>query len=118
VRLCKSRGGAIFPSLGRVAFGQGDYTTAQALHQEGLTLFRQLDEKWLIALALEELGAVVALQGQPVGAARLVGVAAAFREAIGSPPLPAKHSNYERGRAHAPNWESRPLQQRWQRDER
>ena len=88
-------------SLGRVAFGQGDYTRAQALHREGLTLFKELDDKWLIALSLEELGAVVAMQGQPVKAARLIGAAAAFREAIGSTPLPAERTNYHRGIVHA-----------------
>jgi predicted ATPase len=84
-------------SLGRVAFGQGDHTRAQALHREGLALFKELDDKWLIALSLEELGAVVAMQGQPLWAARLVGAAAAFREAIGSTPLPAERTNYQRG---------------------
>jgi DNA-binding CsgD family transcriptional regulator/tetratricopeptide (TPR) repeat protein len=88
-------------SLGRVAFGQGDYTRAQALHREGLTLSLEVDAKWLIALGLEELGAVVALQGQPVWAVRLVGAAAALRKAIGSIPLPAERSNYERGIAYA-----------------
>jgi len=88
-------------SLGRVAFSQGDYTRAQALHSEGLTLSRELDEKWKIALGLEELGAVVALQRQPMWAARLVGAAAALREAIGSIPLPAERTDYERGIAYA-----------------
>jgi predicted ATPase/DNA-binding CsgD family transcriptional regulator len=88
-------------SLGRVAFGQGDYTRAQALHREGLTLSLEVGEKWLIALGLEELGAVVALQGQTAWAARLVGAAEALREAIGSIPLPAERSNYERGIAYA-----------------
>jgi len=60
-----------------------------------------MDEKWLIALGLEELGAVVALQGQPGWAARLVGAAEAFREAIGAIPQPAERSNYERGLAYA-----------------
>ncbi len=88
-------------SLGRVAFSQGDYTKAQALHQEDLQLFRELDDKWLIALSLEELGAVVALQGKPRWAARLVGAASALREAIGSTPLPAERTNYERGIGYA-----------------
>ncbi|HZU00201.1 MAG TPA: tetratricopeptide repeat protein [Ktedonobacteraceae bacterium] len=88
-------------SLGRVAFSQGDYAKAEALHQEDLHLFKELDDKWLIALSLEELGAVVAMQGKPRWAARLVGAAAALREAIGSIPLPAERTNYERGIAFA-----------------
>ena len=88
-------------SLGRVAFSQGDYTRAQTLHREGLTLFKELDDKWLMALSLEELGAVVAMQGKPSWGARLVGAAAALREAIGSTPLPAERTNYERAIAYA-----------------
>jgi predicted ATPase len=88
-------------SLGRVAFSQGDYAKAEALHQEDLLLFKELDDKWLIALSLEELGAVVAMQGKPRWAARLVGAAAALREAIGSIPLPAERTNYERGIGYA-----------------
>ena len=88
-------------SLGRVAFSQGDYAKAQALHQEDLLLFKELDDKWLIALSLEELGAVVAMRGKPRWAARLVGAATSLREAIGSIPLPAERTNYERGIAFA-----------------
>jgi predicted ATPase/class 3 adenylate cyclase len=88
-------------SLGRVAFSQCDYAKAEALHQEDLHLFKELDDKWLIALSLEELGAVVAMQGKPRWAARLVGAAASLREAIGSIPLPAERTNYERGIAFA-----------------
>jgi predicted ATPase/class 3 adenylate cyclase len=88
-------------SLGRVAFSQCDYAKAEALHQEDLHLFKELDDKWLIALSLEELGAVVAMQGKPRWAARLVGAAAALRETIGSIPLPAERTNYERGIGYA-----------------
>ena len=91
----------VFFALGRVAFSQGNYTKAEALHREDLKLFRELDDKWLIALSLEELGAVVAMQGKPVWAARLVGAAAALREAIGSTPLPVERTDYERGIAYA-----------------
>jgi hypothetical protein len=84
---------------------------------EGLTLSLEVDAQWRIALGLEELGAVVAEQGQPVWAARLVGAATALREAISSIPLPAERNNYERGIAYARNWERRPLQQHWQRGE-
>jgi hypothetical protein len=94
--------GALF-NLGRVALGQGDYATAQALHQESFTMFKELDNKWLMALGLEELGAVVALQGQPTWAARLVGAAAALREATGLPPEPMERTNYERGIVYARN---------------
>ena len=89
--------------LGRVALGQGDYATAQVLLQESLRMFKELDNKWLMTLSLEELGAVVALQGQPVWAARLVGAAEAFREAIGGIPQPANRSNYEHGLEYARN---------------
>ncbi len=88
-------------ALGRVAFGQEDYTKAQALHREGLTLFKELDDKWLIALALEEFAAVVAMQEHPTWAARLVGAAAAYRDAIGSTPLPAERTNYQHAIVHA-----------------
>lgn len=90
-------------ALGRVAFGQTYYAKAQALHTEGLTLFTELDDKWLIALALEELAAAVAMQGQAIWAAHLVGAAAAYRESIGSTPLPAERTNYQHALVHARN---------------
>lgn len=88
-------------ALGRVAFGQEKYARAQELHTDGLTLFTELDDKWLIALALEELAAAVAMQEQPTWAARLVGAAAAYRESIGSTPLPAERTNYQHALVHA-----------------
>ncbi len=88
-------------ALGRVAFGQTYYAKAQALHTEGLALFTELDDKWLIALALEELAAAVAMQGQAIWAAHLVGAAAAYRESIGSTPLPAERTNYQHALVHA-----------------
>ena len=64
-------------------------------------MFKELDNKWLMALGLEELGAVVALQWQPTWDARLIGAAAALREAAGSPPEPTERTNYQRGKAYA-----------------
>jgi DNA-binding CsgD family transcriptional regulator len=68
---------------------------------ENLVLKREMDFKWGIALGLEELGAVVAMQGQPHWAARLVGAAATLRETFRLPPQPAERTNYIRAIAHA-----------------
>ncbi len=50
--------------LGYIAFCQGDYAAAQALGEEGLRLYREVDDKPGIALVLGSLGTLAYLQGQ------------------------------------------------------
>jgi predicted ATPase/DNA-binding CsgD family transcriptional regulator len=54
--------------LGRVARDQGDETTARSLGEQGVALFRQVDEPWGLAVALHFLG--LALVRADAGAAR------------------------------------------------
>ena len=76
--------------LGRIAFRQGNFQEAVEKHNESLVLFRELGEKLGVIQALEKLGSV-AVEPDPIRAARLLGAATGARETIGA-PLPA----YER----------------------
>ena len=59
-------------------------------------MFGEAGDKFWMAVCLEGLAGVAAAQGQPVGAARLFGAAAALRGAIGAPMEPARRAAYER----------------------
>ena len=75
-------------ALGRVKRTLGQVEPASDLLMEGLELFRALGHKLGIANALEELGAVRAVQGDGVRAAMLLGTAHALREEMGVPLPP------------------------------
>jgi tetratricopeptide (TPR) repeat protein len=81
--------------LATVAQEQGDLTRAAALYEKSLALDRALGYPESIVCALEGLAAT-AVAGQPARAARLFGVAAALREAIGLPLLPTDLDRYDR----------------------
>ena len=66
-----------------MASHQGDYVRAEELHKESLALCRQVGEKWVISLCLEELAGVACLRGEHARAARLWGAEESLREAIG-----------------------------------
>lgn len=74
-----------------------EHNTAAAHVQfvASLTLLRELDQKWFIALALEGLAACVVQEGQPQWAARLSGAAEALRTAIGGALSPIIRALYE-----------------------
>ena len=80
---------------------QGDYAAAQALYEQSLVILKEADDKWDIAYNLEGLASVIVLQGDPVWAARLWGVAEALREAMGAPIPPIYRPAYERSVAAA-----------------
>ena len=67
---------------------QGDYATARALYEQSLAIVKKRTYKCDIAFSLEGLAGVVVVQGDPVWAARLWGMAEALREAIGVPLPP------------------------------
>ncbi len=75
-------------ALGRVKRTLGQVLPASELLMEGLDLFRALGQQLGIAEALEELGALSAVQGDGVQAAMLFGTAHALREGIGAPLHP------------------------------
>jgi predicted ATPase/class 3 adenylate cyclase len=83
--------------LGLASQHQGDLARAAALHREGLTTCRILGDKQGIAISLGGLAALVGMQGQPVRAVRLLGAAAALREAIGVPLPPFLRPDQQRG---------------------
>jgi predicted ATPase/DNA-binding CsgD family transcriptional regulator len=87
--------------LGRVQALEGDYARARAFYEESLTIGREVGEKQRIAFYLEGLAIVVAVQGDPVWAARLWGTAEAQREVLGTPLPPVYCADYERAVAAA-----------------
>jgi tetratricopeptide (TPR) repeat protein len=82
-------------ALGRVRRTLGQVLPASELLIEGLELYRALGQKLGIACALEELGAVSAVQGDGVQAAALLGAAHALREGMGVPLLPVDRAAHE-----------------------
>jgi predicted ATPase/DNA-binding CsgD family transcriptional regulator len=87
--------------LGRVEALEGDYARARAFYEESLTIGREVGEKQRIAFYLEGLATVGAVQGDPVWAARLWGVAESLREAMGAPIPPVYRTDYDRSVAAA-----------------
>jgi hypothetical protein len=79
-----------------VAYAQGDYSAARALHQESLVMLRELGDPKAIANSLEGLAALVAALGSYVRAARIWGAAERLREEIGSPQPPNERPPYDR----------------------
>jgi predicted ATPase len=71
----------------RLAFAQSN-SRGEVLAQESLALFRELGDRWGIALALDRLGTVA-------WAVRLWGSAEALREAIGAPLPPIERADYD-----------------------
>jgi predicted ATPase/transcriptional regulator with XRE-family HTH domain len=71
--------------LGSVAVRQGDVSRAEELRREALALSRELGDTGRCAEGLEDLAATAGAAGQWERAARLLGAAAAWREAFGAP---------------------------------
>jgi predicted ATPase/DNA-binding SARP family transcriptional activator len=82
-------------NLGRFAWDRGEYAVARSHYAESLSIERELGNKRGIAEDLEALGKVVGALGQPERAARLMGAAAAVRDAIGAPHWPVDRAEYE-----------------------
>jgi len=82
-------------TLGLVTRTLGQVVSASELLMEGLELFRTLGHKLGIASALEELGALSAVQGDGLQAAMLFGTAHAMREGMGAPLPPVDRAAYD-----------------------
>jgi predicted ATPase/DNA-binding SARP family transcriptional activator len=82
-------------ALGRVRCTLAQLLPASELLMEGLDLFRVLGHKLGIANALEELGALSAVQGDGVQAALRLGTAQALRERIGAPLPPVDRAAHD-----------------------
>ena len=95
-RLQDSRGVAHnLTNLGLMALYRGEYGKARDLYTDSLSAFYELDDKRGIAESIEGLAAVAGVLGQPTDAARLFGVAASLRDAVGAPLLAGDRSRYE-----------------------
>jgi tetratricopeptide (TPR) repeat protein len=83
-------------NLGLARLATGAIADAAAHFREALSLYRELESKDGLATALEGLSGVAAAQHQPGRCARLLGAAAAIREALGMPLSPNSQTIYNR----------------------
>ncbi|MEV6951048.1 BTAD domain-containing putative transcriptional regulator [Streptomyces sp. NPDC051183] len=86
----------ILAELGFIAEQRGDGDAALVLHQEGLEHARRTGDRRALARALEGLAGAHALTGDRESAARLLGTAAALRDAVGIPLPPAERGDVDR----------------------
>ncbi|MEV4222628.1 BTAD domain-containing putative transcriptional regulator [Nonomuraea sp. NPDC049725] len=86
----------ILAELGFIAEQRGDAGTALALHREGLGHARRTGDPRALALACEGLAGAAALAGDHTRAARLLGAAAAARDAVHAPLPPAERADVDR----------------------
>jgi len=82
--------------LARLSAAQHSYQDAEHLYSESISMFRDLGHKRGIARVLECLAVSAAAQSRPEHSLRLAGAAAALRQRIGVPPIPAEQSRLER----------------------
>ncbi|HSR30788.1 MAG TPA: tetratricopeptide repeat protein [Anaerolineae bacterium] len=82
-------------ALGRLRRTLGQVLPASELLMEGLDSFQALGHKLGIANAIEELGAVRAVQGDGVQAAMLFSTAHALREVMGAPLPPVDRAAHD-----------------------
>ncbi len=100
----KIRVADVLTALGHARHAQGDDARAALSHGEGLALFQAIGARLGVAESLEGLAAVAGRveaahgqgQGQAERAVRLLGAAAALREAVESPLTPVERGAYER----------------------
>jgi tetratricopeptide (TPR) repeat protein len=88
-------------NLGQVALSQGDCTAAHGYFVRTLRLSAKLGYRTFVAHALEGVAEVIALQGEPGRALRLLGAANTVRQAINTPIEPADLPEYDRALATA-----------------
>ncbi|MFD7321141.1 BTAD domain-containing putative transcriptional regulator [Streptomyces sp. NPDC059875] len=86
----------ILAELGFAAELRGDAEAALALHEEGYATALTTGDPRAVALALEGLAGAGALAGGAVGAAVLLGAAAALRASTGAPLPAAERGDVER----------------------
>ena len=84
-------------NLGLIATAQGNPEQAILLHTESLQMFRQLGEKQALPESLEAFAGAFGARQQPERAMRLLGAAAALREALHVPVPPVD----QRDRVHS-----------------
>jgi len=87
--------GGSLADLGNLAREQRDYPTADSLYRESLQIFRKLEHKRGIARLLESFACSAAAQSESERSLRLAGAAAALRQSIGAPLVPAEQVKLE-----------------------
>ncbi|MGD9892504.1 MAG: tetratricopeptide repeat protein [Dehalococcoidia bacterium] len=86
-------------ALGMVAEDQGEHATARACWEESVALSRELVSTLGITNCLVGLARIAGTPAQSARAARLLGAAAALREAIGYVIPPSERAEHEAGMA-------------------
>ncbi len=82
--------------LARLSAAQGKHHDAEHLYGEGIKMFQDLGHKRGIARVLECFAVSAAAQSRPEQALRLAGAAAALRQHVGAPLIPAEQVQLER----------------------
>jgi predicted ATPase/DNA-binding NarL/FixJ family response regulator len=82
--------------LGTVARLQRDVTAASTQLAQSLKLAHELGDAWSVGMALEAVGSLLTDTGRREEAARTFGLAAALREALGTPLIAAIAPQHER----------------------
>lgn len=91
----------VLRDLGELALAQGDVAHAGHLFSESLAWYGEIGHPWSTARCLDALAEVTVRRGEPRDAARLLGAAAALREAMAVPFMPTDRSRVERTTAAA-----------------
>jgi non-specific serine/threonine protein kinase len=81
--------------LADLATRDRDFATARSLHDQSLAIRKRLGDPWTIALSLESLAELAALQRQRGRALRLAGAAARLRASAGAPPPPVNQQRLQ-----------------------
>jgi predicted ATPase len=89
--------------LARLSAAEGHHQHAEHLYGESMKIFQDLGHKRGIARVLECFAVSAAMQSRPQQALRLAGAAAALRQRIGAPLIPAEQSRLDRKLAPARN---------------
>ena len=82
-------------NLGAVAHKRGDYPLALERYREAFDLLDAMPNKSALAKVLEDIGATLAVVGDPARGARLMGAADSLRRSIGLPIFDSERADYE-----------------------
>ena len=82
--------------LATLSAAQSKYDDAERLYGESIKMFQDLEHKRGMARVLECFAASAAAQSRPEQSLRLAGAAAALRQRIGAPLIPAEQSRLEK----------------------
>ncbi|HTU40647.1 MAG TPA: protein kinase [Candidatus Aquilonibacter sp.] len=94
---------SVLCDLGRLNAAEDNYQDAERLYRESIRIFQDLGHRRGIARVLECFAVNAALQSKPEQALRMAGAAAALRQRIGAPLIPAEQVRLEEKLAPARN---------------